>query len=1089
MESTSSFGYWIRRQRKALDLTQQALADRVGCSLAAIKKIEGDERRPSRQIAEGLADILMVPKNQRERFIEVARGIRPADQLLLAHEQVNPTRPSGTVTFLFTDIEGSTKLAQEYTDELPSLLARHREILTKAIAAHNGFVFQVVGDSFSAAFDTALNALQAASDAQQLLQNEAWSPAPVKVRMGIHTGTARFTEHSSMEGPYLGYATLALTQRIMSAAHGGQILLSHATENLLRDHLPKNVSLLDFGEHKVKDILQPVRIFQVLAPDLQKEFPPLSALDILPNNLPIQLTSFIGRGSELTETKQLLENNRLLTLIGAGGTGKTRLSLQIAQDVLPEFMNGVWLVELAPLTDPSLIPQTIASIVGLREQSNTALIDILTNYLRTNHLLLILDNCEHLIAACAKLCADLLRVCPQLKILASSREALGISGETVYQVPSLSLPNPALVRRETLLESESIQLFVERARAVQAHFALQDSNAIAVSQICHHLDGIPLALELAAARIAVFSPEEIASHLDDRFRLLTGGSRAALKRHQTLQASIDWSYDLLSDAERTLFRQLSVFSGGWTFEAAEAICSDLDVLVLLTQLVNKSLVLVEEHGQRTRYRLPETIRQYARDKLFEAGESNTMRNHHLGYYLKLAEGASPHLRKWEQIEWLNQLDAEYENLRASLAWAMNQPSAESALRLVAALGTFWDIRAHWLEGANWIDQALTKEWNEKHRPEKVARAKALYLRTDFAEALDEPDRMKTCAETALVSCKEVDDAWGAAYAQAKIASYMMQNGEYSTSKVLFDKSLEEFHQLGDAWGESFVLSRLSVVEANLGKTEKYAEYLQNALALVRASGDRDRIIRSLINIAASLLYYSEWDQVENLLQEADQLSTELGSSSGIARARYYRAQVFLARGKLEDAKMELKIFSDWCLHVGDKIMQARCSLLLGLIAEIENKIGKAREYLQHGLSLARETGLSNPTVQLLAFLGRLEYQQENHKIAIQYLQEALALVKNGQVSGDELLLVFCQVSGIWVETKPQIAVQLLGCTEAFWQSARIPRNSTFDKPYFERFLSAARTKLSEAEFNKAWEAGLNMSEKQALAFVMKELND
>src|SRR6266542_2052059 len=394
METTSSFGYWIRRQRKALDLTQQVLAERVGCSLAAIKKIESDERRPSRQIAERMADILGVSDSQRELFLEVARGIRPVDQLLLAHKPASPALPSGTVTFLFTDIEGSTKLAQEYADELQSLLARHREILNQTISAQDGFVFQIVGDSFSAAFDTAMNALNAASEAQRLLQKEAWSPAPIKVRMGIHTGAAQLAEDASIEGPYAGYATLALTQRIMSAAHGGQILLSHATENLLRGHLPKDVSLLDLGEHKFKDILQPVRVFQVLAPELLKEFPALRALDVLPNNLPVQLTSVIGREHELSEIKQLLTTTHLLTLAGPGGTGKTRLSLQLGAEVLKDFLDGVWLVELAPLADPTLVTQTVAVTLGVREQPGRTLLDALMDYVRAKSMLLILDNCE-----------------------------------------------------------------------------------------------------------------------------------------------------------------------------------------------------------------------------------------------------------------------------------------------------------------------------------------------------------------------------------------------------------------------------------------------------------------------------------------------------------------------------------------------------------------------------------------------------------------------------------------------------------------------------------------------------------------------
>src|SRR6266498_3265330 len=417
METTISFGYWIRRQRKALDLTQQVLAERVGCSLAAIKKIESDERRPSRQIAERLADILGVAANQREIFLEVARGLRPVDQLLLTREPAVSSPPTGTVTFLYTDIEGSTKLAQEHPETWESMRARHHAILREAIESHNGYVFQVVGDGVCAAFHNPHDGLHAAIDAERKLQIENWGEVPLKVRMGIHTGEAE--AHGN---EYHGYLTLSLVQRLMSAGHGGQILLSHATENLLRDHLPKDVSLLDLGEHKFKDILQPVHVFQVIAPDLQKEFPALRALDVLPNNLPVQLTSFIGREHELSEIKQLLTTTHLLTLAGPGGTGKTRLALQLAAKVLEEkqFPDGVWLAELAPLADPTLITQTVASTLGVREQPRRTILDALMDYLRAKQLLLILDNCEHLIETCAQLADNLLRAARHLKILATS---------------------------------------------------------------------------------------------------------------------------------------------------------------------------------------------------------------------------------------------------------------------------------------------------------------------------------------------------------------------------------------------------------------------------------------------------------------------------------------------------------------------------------------------------------------------------------------------------------------------------------------------------------------------------------------------
>ena len=522
--------------------------------------------------------------------------------------------PSGIVTFLFTDIEGSTKLAQAHPDEMPALLARHHEILNHSIQSYNGYVFQLVGDSFAAAFHNASDALNTALDAQRLLHNEAWSPAPIKVRMGIHTGTAQL-KIGSKEIPYIGYATLALTQRIMSVGHGGQILLSQSTFDLARGKLPEKAQFIDMGERRLKDVLRMEHLYQLSVPDLPSVFPAINTLASFNHNLPAQLTSFIGREKEIDEIKKLIATNRIVTLTGSGGAGKTRLSLQVGMECLNQFSNGVWLAELAPVTDPILVPQTVLSIFNLREDSHRSLLEVLIEYLRAKTLLLIIDNCEHLIEACAQISVDLLQACPQLKILASSREALGIAGEAAYRVPSLNTPDPAdLPALDRLEEVDSIRLFIERAATAKPGFTLTKDNAPFLAQICYRLDGIPLALELAASRIKVLSPEQIASRLDDRFRLLTGGSRTALPRHQTLHAMIDWSYSLLSEQEKTLFRRLAVFVGGWTLEAAESVCSSVghDVLDLLARLVDKSLVFIEESTGEIRYHRLETIRQYSR---------------------------------------------------------------------------------------------------------------------------------------------------------------------------------------------------------------------------------------------------------------------------------------------------------------------------------------------------------------------------------------------------------------------------------------------------------------------------------------------
>ena len=480
--------------------------------------------------------------------------------------------PSGTVTFLFSDIEGSTALWEQSADSMRPALARHDSLLRQAIEAGGGYVFKTLGDAFCAAFATAPEALAAALSAQIALAGEGWElPTPLLVRMALHTGSAE-----ERDADYFG-PPLNRVARLMAAGHGGQVLLSEVTQALVRDALPRDVTLGDLDLHRLKDLGRPERVFQLEHPALPADFPPLRSLDnpALPNNLPQQVTSFIGREKQLAEVKALLDRTRLLTLTGSGGSGKTRLSVQAAADVLDQYEGGVWLVELAALADAALVPQSVADVLGVKEQAGGTARQGLLDWLRPKRLLLILDNCEHLVTACAVLAAEILRLCPRVRLLASSREPLGVVGEQVYRVPSLSLPDPKQPQTvESLSQFEAVRLFIERAQAVQYSFSVTDANAPAVAQICWRLDGIPLALELAAARVRALPVEEINTRLDHRFRLLTGGSRTALPRQQTLRALIDWSYDLLNEEEQTLLARLSVFAGGWTLEAAGGVCAD-----------------------------------------------------------------------------------------------------------------------------------------------------------------------------------------------------------------------------------------------------------------------------------------------------------------------------------------------------------------------------------------------------------------------------------------------------------------------------------------------------------------------------------
>ncbi|HMX76373.1 MAG TPA: adenylate/guanylate cyclase domain-containing protein, partial [Anaerolineales bacterium] len=564
--------------------------------------------------------------------------------------------PFGTVTFLFTDIEGSTKLWEQHPEAMKTALAKHDSILKDAIESNRGHVIKTTGDGFHAVFATAMDGINASVTAQRELHSSFFlhpSSLSLKVRMGIHTGEAELRNNDYYGG------TLNRAARLMSVANGGQVLLSNTTADLVREQLPAEITLRDLSEHRLKDLTRPERIFQIVHPELPSEFPPIKTLDAFPNNLPAQLTSFIGREKEINEIINALNTSRLVTLTGSGGTGKTRLSVEVGSQLLTNFQHGVWLVELAPLSNEAQIIPALAQAFGLQELPFNPLAKLVDDYLRDKKLLLILDNCEHLIDACARLADHLLHLSAGVKILASSREALGIAGEVAYRTPSLA-------------DSESTSLFLDRARAANSKFSLTDSNASAIAQICHRLDGIPLAIELAAARTKILSAEQIATRLDDMFRLLVGGSRTALPRQQTLRALIDWSYDLLSDEEKRLLQFASVFVGGWTLDALEFVANEPNTLELLEQLVNKSLVVTEEREGAMRYFLLETIRQYAREKLFEAKQASAARDRHFIHYKNSTSGLwdVSRFNNETELQRLKAMHGEMENLRAAFEWGL-----------------------------------------------------------------------------------------------------------------------------------------------------------------------------------------------------------------------------------------------------------------------------------------------------------------------------------------------------------------------------------------------------------------------------------
>ena len=775
---------------------------------------------------------------------------------------------------------------------MPALLARHNEILKHSIEEHNGFVFQIVGDAFCSAFHNARDALNAALMAQRALNNESWNPAPIKVRMGIHTGPAEARDN----GEYQGYLTLSHIQRLMSAAHGGQVLLSLAAQDLVHDELPEGVSLRDMGERRLKDVLRPEHIYQLVVVDLPNEFPPIKTLEVAHHNLPAQMTSFIGRERELAEVKQALSAHRLVTLTGSGGAGKSRLSLQVGMECLPEFPDGVWLVELAPVTDPAFVLQTLLSTFNLREDRHRSLLDVLIDFLRAKTLLLILDNCEHLIEACAQVSDSLLQSCPKLRILASSREALGITGEVAYRVPSLRTPNPEnLPPLEQLEKADSIRLFIERAATAKPGFTLTDVNAFSLAQICYRLDGIPLAIELAASRVKVLSPDQIAARLDDRFRLLTGGSRTALPRQQTLRAMIDWSYSLLSEQEKSLFRRLAVFVGGWTLEAAESICASIvpndilpeDILDLLTRLVDKSLVFMEEAGGEIRYHRLETIRQYSREKFFETDEVERVRDQHLDYFVQFAELVDIRLKSGDQLLWQNRMAAEQDNLRAALEWGLSR-KPDSALRIAGASNLFWTAGGYSAEGFRWTQKAL-EEVEKLPLPEGVtqdqrlvARAKALCGLTRLYLSLGDNASAKRVAQESVSLYRQGQDRRGLAFALVILAYPLEFLGERAEAEAALQESYSIGREEDDTYIVCRALNRLGHVIVDLYQDLKLSQrYVEESLRLAREAGLRSQEAQAYEILGFIATHRKDSESARHFFKESVRAYQEIGASFNV----------------------------------------------------------------------------------------------------------------------------------------------------------------------------------------------------------------
>jgi predicted ATPase/class 3 adenylate cyclase/DNA-binding CsgD family transcriptional regulator len=1012
---------------------------------------------------------------------------------------VSELLPTGTVTLLLADVEGSTRLWETQPEEMGAAVARLDRVLPETVTANDGVrpVEQGEGDSFVVAFARASDAVTCA------LQLQRAPLAPIRLRIGVHTGEIQLRDDANYIGP-----TINRTARLRDLAHGGQTVLSGATEAMVLDRLPAGSWLTDLGSHALRDLPRPERVVQLCHPDLVNEFPPLRvSTAVVSQHLPVQLTSFVGRGSELTQLRELLASNRVVTLTGAGGVGKTRLAIQVAAAMATHFGDGVWYVDLAPITDPDLVPVTVARALGLPDQPGRSTMDTLLRFVRDRQMLVVLDNCEHLLDASAELVTALLSGAAQLTLLATSREAVGVAGEVSWRVPSLSLAD------------EALELFTDRARHARPDFTLTDGNAAAVGEICTRLDGVPLAIELAAARVRALSLAEILEGLHDRFRLLTGGARTAVRRQQTLRASVDWSHALLTEPERVLLRRLAVFLGGFALDAAQAVAGGGDVqryqvLDLLTLLVDKSLVVADDTGGRTRYRLLETVRQYALEKLGESGEADTVRSRHRDHYTALAAVLdAPAGRDYEQR--LEQAEIEIDNLRAAFGWSRENSDVELALALASSLQPLWQARGRLREGLAWLDAVLTDD-NAQHPAVAAAvRGRALADSAVLAILMGAADSLEQ-AQQALAIAREVDDATllaraltacgytavaqnakvaGPYFAEAlclaralgdpwrlsQILGWQARGAVVAGEPIAVRVAAEEGRDLAEAIGDRFIsrqcrysLGWAKIYQGDLaGAAAQFGEVAADA----EAAHEVFHRAQSLAGQGLALAFQGDTGAALAAAEVAVEAAAELGGLvAGVAYAGL--AVAALAAGDLETAQGAIE--KAW-QHIS----------VLPAMAAVARAYG-AQAALAGGDLLAARPGADDAVttttgwylMMALTTRARVAIAQGEQDQAERDAHDALAIAADieaylGISDTLECLAALAGDAGSHRE-----AARLFGAAEAIRQRIGEVRFKIWDAGY-EASVAVVRNALGEQDFDSAWAEGAALSTEEAIAYAQR----
>ncbi|MCZ6676697.1 MAG: tetratricopeptide repeat protein [Candidatus Poribacteria bacterium] len=900
--------------------------------------------------------------------------------------------PTGVVGLMFTDIAGHTKMWDRLGDDFMPILEAHNAIIRAATAKHNGYEVKTEGDSFMLAFAKASDAILCAIEAQVALANHSWpeSVGEIRVRMGIHTGEPQVSGDDYFGPPVIR------ASRLCAAGHGGQILISAATRELILEKLPMAIEFLDLGLHRLNDLRRPEQIFQVNHPDLpQKNFPPLKTLDIIPNNLPVQLTSFVGRETEIHRLSELLakESIRLVTLTGPGGIGKTRLSIQAAAQQLENFPDGVWFIDLASLTHPEQVITTIASTLSVQLQPKDDPQKQVIDALAQKRLLLILDNFEHLTEA-ASLINDILHGTAFLRCLVTSRELLQISGEQTFVVPSLSMP-AANADTETLSQYESVRLFIERAQAVKPDFELTSQNAATVIAICRHLGGISLAIELAAARVRGMTVGQILDRLSQQIDLLATRSRDVPLRHRTLRNAIDWSYELLAPDEQQLFAQLSVFSGGFFLEAAEAISDVPDTFELIFSLHEKSLLTAEEVMEQTRYQMLDLIRAYAKEKL---GEAIALKKAHAVYYLARVQDYDQKLTGTEQSVALSEIALELENFRAAMDWARVQEEWKLVGELGVALSEFFYIRGLWSEGMDRLRQA--EEALRSLQDDRLL-ATALHERGTFYEAQGDYETARNLYTESLRIQRSLKDNRGILKSLNNLGEIARLQGGREEAKQLYTESLQIARALQDKQGVAYALNNLGIIARSEGALEEANRLYTESLHIFRALRDTRGAASALNNLGVIATQHGAYGDARKFFTESLKIARRLDNRWGIAYLLNNLGDIAQSEGLYQEARRLLTESLQICRELQSKQGLAHALNNLGQISVQEGSYEEAGQLFTESLQIRRELGNKNEIAESLYQLSALAEAESNSAQAVSLLLSAVYLYEEVQTPKSE----------------------------------------------------------------------------------------